>query len=475
MAVLLAKCRENPILFNDAILQRSAYWAKQEEICRSIVDYRVTVVYTGNMTGKDYVVGGVVPWWLWTRPNSSVIVTGPSQTILGSVTWKEIRRAVEGSPICKAFAPKFSRGVKTSPQILEIAPGWQALGFSTTSVERASGHHGANILVIGEEASGIEQEIADAIESLGYSRLLLIGNPIRPDGWFVDMIRQAGKDQQDGIPKRLATNAIRISSRESPHAEMEKSPVGLADRTWIESNERRYGKRSLWVRCHVEAEIPEVASQDLFEPGWLDFAAAQERDPSTLDPMHPAFHTRRISGDLGEGVGRDSTSIFVTDDYGVLDVVYGSALGLAEAAFQYHRLGLQWGVPHERMSFDRVGIGRDFPLHLARLGITTAVGYAGSGTPSDGGFTNLRSECGWRFRQRLNPEGSSDYRFPHAARTPFCIPPGDYWPRLRDELSKLTYHLVKTKTALLSKEDHAKILGHSPDLSDGLCQRFAFT
>jgi hypothetical protein len=164
----------------------------------------------------------------------------------------------------------------------------------------------------------------------------------------------------------------------------------------------------------------------------------------------------------------------VTDDYGIIDVVYGDALGLADTAYHYHRLGLKWGVPHERMSYDRLGIGREFHLHLARLGITQAVGYAGSGEPSSGDFTNLRTEAAWRFRQRLDPQGASDYRAPHVRQSPFCIPPGDYWPRLREELSKLTYRLVGRKTALLSKEDHAKILGHSPDLSDGLCQRFGF-
>jgi hypothetical protein len=310
------------------------------------------------------------------------------------------------------------------------------------------------------EASGIEDEIYDAIDSLKYKRLVVFGNPIRAEGRFVELIRQAEKDKRDGVPKHRAVNAIRIPSTESPHAMLEESPWGLADATWLETNTRRYGKDSLWVRSHIRAEIPSVSADQLI--------------PSTLDPLHPAFSTRRISGDLGEGVGRDSASVWVADDWGVLEVVFGDALGLAETAYHYHRLGLKWGVPHEKMSYDRLGIGREFHLHLARLGITTAVGYAGSGEPASGDFVNLRTEAAWRFRQRLDPQGASDYRTPHASRSPFCIPPGDYWPRLREELSKLTYHLVKTKIALLSKEDHAKVLGHSPDLSDGLCQRWGF-
>jgi hypothetical protein len=75
---------------------------------------------------------------------------------------------------------------------------------------------------------------------------------------------------------------------------------------------------------------------------------------------------------------------------------------------------------------------------------------------------------------RLDPEGASDWRKPWHWQPRYSIPPGDYWPRLRDELSKLTYHLVGTKIALLSKEDHAKACGHSPDSADALLQRFSF-
>jgi hypothetical protein len=466
--------RDDPVGFNERVLRRSPYWWRQQEVARSIVDYRVTVCVTGNSVGKDHLLGGTIPWWVVTRRNALCICTAVSQTLLSTVTWKEVRRAVEGSPLLRALKLRLSSGVKASPQFLEVRPGWHALGYSTTTVERAAGQHAPDLLAIINEASGVPDEIYDAIDSLKYKRLVVFGNPIRAEGRFVELVRQAEKDRKDGIPPHKAVNAICIPSTDSPHAEWDESPWGLADKTWIDEMTRRYGKDSLWVRSHIRAEIPSVSADQLIPLPWLDWAAAQERDPSTLDPLHPAFATRRISGDLGEGVGRDSTSIFVTDDYGVLDVIYGDALDLPRAAYEYHRLGLKWGVPHERMSYDRIGIGRDFHLHLSRVGIREAMGFAGSGAPAGADFTNLRTEAAWRFRQRLDPQGADDHRLPHASRAAFCIPPGDYWPRLREELSKLTYHLVKTRIALLSKEDHAKVLGHSPDLSDGLCQRFGF-
>ena len=359
---LLNRCQDRPDLFNELILKRPPYWSRQMDLCRSVVEYRTTVAYSGNMVGKDFWIAGIVLWWLLTRPKSLCIITGPSQMVLGSVTFKEIRRCLDGALL--PFGGKLSSGLKASPAVIEIAPGWQALGFSTTSVERSSGQHAGHLLAVVEEASGVEDYVFDAIDSLGYERLVCIGNPIRAEGKFVDLIRQADRDRADNVPPRLAVNAIRIPSTESPHAHLEKSPFGLADKTWLDSMYRKYGKGSLWVRSHIEARIPDVAAEQLIDPTWLNHHSSQQRPAAP--PTHPVHRTRRIACDLSEGVGRDSTCIMVVDDWGVLEVVLSNGAGLPEAAATIHRLVSKWQVPHERIIFDMLGIGRTFPNHLAR-------------------------------------------------------------------------------------------------------------
>ena len=151
---LLNLCRDRPEQFNKLILKRTPYWSRQIDLCRSVVEYRTTVAYSGNMVGKDYWIAGIILWWLLTRPDSLCIITGPSQMVLGSVTFKEIRRCLDGALI--PFGGKLSSGLKASPAVIEIAPGWQALGFSTTSVERSSGQHAKHLLAVVEEASGVE-------------------------------------------------------------------------------------------------------------------------------------------------------------------------------------------------------------------------------------------------------------------------------------------------------------------------------
>ena len=107
--------------------------------------------------------------------------------------------------------------------------------------------------------------------------MIAIGNPIRPDGRFVELIRQAERDQHDEVPDSLRVNAIQIPSTDSPHAELDHSPWGLADRTWLEASYRRYGRNSLWCLSHIYAVIPSAGQDSLLTEEWLDWAASQPR------------------------------------------------------------------------------------------------------------------------------------------------------------------------------------------------------
>ena len=77
------------------------------------------------------------------------------------------------------------------------------------------------------------------------------------------------------------------------------------------------------------------------------------------------------------------------------------------------------------------------------------------------------------LRCRINTEWLPDWRDPSARQSAFHIAPGEWWPRLREELVALTYHESGTRTELLLKQDHCAQLGRSPDLADALIQSFA--
>ena len=275
-----------------------------------------------------------------------------------------------------------SSGIKASPAVVEISPGWHGLGYSTTTCERASGQHAKDLLVVCDEASAIEPEIFDALESLNYSRLLCTLNPILADGPCIDLIRQADKDRRDNIPHGSAVNAIQIRSTESPDADKERSSFGLADRTWLSACERRYGRDSLWYRVHVLAEIPTLLNEQLIPEADLDRCTTTDTAAIVAkiradSPMKAG--RRRLTCDVGEGCGNSKTVIFVLDDLGVLECSASRYTGPRDAAETMCRLAAKWDVKEEGLSFDGAGqTGKSLGNALASKGFPRARAYFGA-------------------------------------------------------------------------------------------------
>ena len=164
--------------FQEEVLGRRL-WAKQVEVCQAIARSPITVVPAGRAVGKSFLLAGTVLWWLYTRPMSLVITTGPDHRQVVSVLWKEIRRALR---------PRFEQGRRVSPGLVlghdhltagynspqrlsvKLGTDWGALGFAAQYEEGFSGQHAGDLLVIVDEASGVAAPIWSAIHGLAASR-----------------------------------------------------------------------------------------------------------------------------------------------------------------------------------------------------------------------------------------------------------------------------------------------------------------
>jgi hypothetical protein len=438
-------------------------------MCDAVVRYRAVAVESGNAIGKDFWIAGIMLWWLFTRHNSLVIVTGPSQTVLGSVTSKEVRRALYGSDMLRDEA-KISDGIRSSPQTVTIAPGWQALAYSTTNVERSSGQHAEHLLAVIEEASGVDRPAWDAISSLKPTKIVAIGNPLRPDGGFADMVEEAAEDRRRGVPDREVTHAINIPSTESPHAQLDQSPFGLADRTWLDAMARKYGVDSLWYRTHVLAIRPKESHETLIKLEHLDYATRAEHARTVMYLRLTQPTPRRIGCDLGVGVGRDRTVIVVRDDYGILRLESSNQLDEDGAAQRIAHLMNELKVDACRVTYDAAGAcGKIMRGRLQKYGVVGAVPYFGAKSGRRRA-ANLRIASALLLAVRLDPGHTI---IPNQPQHPFYIPNDKWWPDLREELAQLRYDLAGDRTRLESKADFMDRLGHSPDLADALIQTFS--
>jgi hypothetical protein len=451
---LIRECWDDPGGFNHAVLGRKNYWAGQIEIAESVLAHRTTLVQAGNLVGKTYVLAGILLWYLYTRDDAIVISTAPTQTQLEEVLWKEVRSAWRNSKV-----PLDGR-LLADPQKIALSDTHFALGYSTTKTERLSGHHANNLLVIVDEFSGIDPEIVEALDSLDAHRTLAVGNPIRPDGAFYERCVSAHENPH--------TNLLIIPSTDSPDIELERSPRGLASRTWLESVRADYGEGSHWWLSHVLAQFPGSVIEAVILPAWLD-VAAQTR--------HRRAGPARIAIDLGEGGGGDQTVIIVRDDNGILAIEYSRHWNLETTATKAALLAQRFNVPGWRVSWDAGGIGSDFLNRLEAVGLHSANPYRG-GSGGNAKFANTRTSATWALRKRLDPKRmipvnpSSPVLVP---QPPFAIAPA-HVALMRRELQALRYGQdEKNRVILESKESLIKRLKHSPDFADALAQSFAYS
>jgi len=183
---------------------KTPLWGKQAQILRAIKRNRRTAVRSSNGSGKTFVAATAVIWWLMAHPYepAMVVTTAPTQHQVRDLLWREIR---------SLYAKNATLiGGTLGRTTLEIDHNHYATGLSTDSPERFQGFHETNILFVVDEASGVREQVFDAIEGSMTSRrarLLLIGNPTSLAGTFYKAFHQ----------RRTQYKTIHISAFDTPN------------------------------------------------------------------------------------------------------------------------------------------------------------------------------------------------------------------------------------------------------------------
>lgn len=250
---LQEKYQQDPLLFNRQVL-RGDIWKKQEDVMLSVRDHRKTVVKSGHGVGKTHITAKIVLWWLFSFYPSKVITTAPTWTQVENVLWKEIGHCYSTSKI-----PLGGR-LKRTGLSLE-AEDWFAIGLSTDESERFQGFHSPNLLVIFDEAPGVQPIIWEAAHGLmtgENNKFLGIGNPISPSGPFFDAFKEDS-----------GYNRIHISCLDCPNVVQNKEVFpGLTTKQWCEDREREWGKNSPLFMSRVVGDFPVEGADTLIPLSW---------------------------------------------------------------------------------------------------------------------------------------------------------------------------------------------------------------
>jgi len=209
----------------------------------------------------------------------------------------------------------------------------EIVGFTAREAEAVAGISGANLLYLLDEASGIPDEIFEAIEGnrAGGARIVMFSNPTRTEGEFFDAFHE----------KSGFYHCITISSEETPNAVSGKEIIpGLATREWIEEKKQEWGEDSPLYRVRVKGEFATNEDGKIFPIHVISESQERWADASTDGPL---FLGLDPAGASGTG---DDSAFALRRGKKIFKLV--TMVGLNEDAHLVHVISLLNEYKHER-------------------------------------------------------------------------------------------------------------------------------
>lgn len=158
-------------------------------------DRRISI-RSGHGVGKTTVLAWACIWWMCTRFPQKTLCTAPTSDQLFDALAAETKSWINKLPI----PIKDQIGVFAESIVFKPAPAESFISYTTSrpdKPEALAGRHSENMLLIGDEASGIPEAVFEAaVGSMsGHSATtILAGNPTRGSGYFFDTFNANAAD-----------------------------------------------------------------------------------------------------------------------------------------------------------------------------------------------------------------------------------------------------------------------------------------
>lgn len=430
-------------------------WRMQKAIAQSTFYYPRTTVRSCEASGKSYDAARIVLAFLYNFPPATVITTAPTNRQVEDVLWREIRVAFANS--------KMPLEGNLTRKALEISDDWFAVGFATDEPERMLGYHNVNVLVVGDDAAGLTNDIFGAIEnplSTGNTHELLLSNPTQPIGAYRDTFNSdlykkfhiSAFDTPNlasfGITQKdIETDKWqeKWGGRELPYPQL-ISPQKVAERY------KEWGKGSYLYVVFILGDFPEAGVNNLCRLSDIEFAMARELEKKEYDKslLIAALDVARY--------GDDECCFAIRQGNKVLDIV---TWGHQESTYTAGRTA-RMIKEHKpvRTYVDVVGLGAGvYDILKKEIGAEYQIVEFDSGKPAldTERYLNRRAEGWWEFNKKLT-DGELD------------LPTSD---KLKAQLADIRYTYTPRGLLQIESKEDAKDRGSkSPDIADAVMMTF---
>jgi len=257
----------NPKLFATDVLGVTLEPWQAEAFDRIATGDRLSI-RAGHGVGKTAWLSWLSLWFLLTRFPCKIPITANSQDQLRDVVFAEI------SSWARRLPDELRSQLKLDVERVSIAAAPEE-GFivartaSEHRPEALQGFHSPNLLFVIEEASGITEKVFEvgmgALSTPG-AKVVMLGNPTRPSGFFYDSFHR--------LRERWQT--MRVSSEDVARA-----------RGHIEDVIAMYGRDSNAYRIRVLGEFPTTADEQVIPLDLVE--AAIKRDVRDGDAWRPVW------------------------------------------------------------------------------------------------------------------------------------------------------------------------------------------
>jgi phage terminase large subunit len=429
---------KDPVLFvQQALKANPEKW--QAEFLLAVRDNNRIAVKSGHGVGKSTSLAWMIIWYLLTRYPAVIIATANTEAQLTDVLLREVEKWVRNLDpgmrdliVLKADRIELRDDPKQCYAALRTA--------RRENPEAFQGRHDKNLLLIADEASGIDDvifEVGKGSMSTPGAKTVMTGNPTRPQGYFYNAFHQ----------NRQFWHCMTVPCWESSQV----------TKQYIEECKEEYGEDSNMFRVRVMGEFP-IEGDDILIPLHL-VESAINREVAMIP------NTEIIWGLDVARFGDDRTALCKRHGNVVPEPIkWWSQKDLMQICGIVMDEYRNANKKPDCIYVDTIGIGAGVTDRLSELGLPV-VGVNVSESPAFGDkFMRMRDELWWTAREwfkRLDVRIPDDKRFVGEVTLPTYgfSSGGKVKVESKDEMKKRTAQSTNS-------------LGKSPDLADAFCLTF---
>lgn len=475
------------------------YHHHQRLVLKSVRDHRYTAVKSCHDAGKSFIAARIAAKWLDQYPagEAFVVSTAPTNAQVAAILWREIGKAHKKGALVGSITTSGYPQWKIDGEL--VGYGRKPSDYDQSAFQ---GIHARYVLIIADEACGIDRGLFDAIDALATNenaRVLAIGNPDNPathfaeickrdSGWNViriDGLRTPNFTQQavEGLDcyqckkkgrtttllqDLMETEGIAYNTEEVPESlrEMLLSPLWVEERLhrWVGDAATpqmlvKQARNSSLFRSKVRGLFPTADSEGVCPLGWVE--AAMQRWDNWVEAGRPAPLGSRVLGADIAREGEDETCIAVRVGDVVMDLHKYAKANTMDTANRI--VAFMADDPDNTTAVvDVIGVGGGVVDRLRELDQAVVAFNAAKSakdlTDSSGElkFTNLRAAGWWNLREALDPSKGSRVMLPND-------------DDLKSDLTAPRWRVLNGgRVQIESKDDIRKRLGRSPDAGDAV-------